>query len=126
VAAALATLEVIETTDALKTVAARGKRLMQGIDDVLTEADIEHTLTGVPAMFSPVLGISKPPREYRDLEAADMKLYESLHARMRQRGVEYEIDGKEPWFLCEAHTEADVDETLSALAESVKEVKKRA
>jgi glutamate-1-semialdehyde 2,1-aminomutase len=126
VAAALATLEIIETTDALKTVAARGKRLMQGIDDVLTEADFEHTLTGVPAMFSPVLGISKPPREYRDLEAADMKLYESLHAQMRRRGVEYEIDGKEPWFLCEAHSEADVDETLSALAESVKEVKKRA
>jgi glutamate-1-semialdehyde 2,1-aminomutase len=123
VAAALATLEVIETTDALKIVAARGQRLMKGIDDVLTEAGLEHTLTGVPAMFSPVLGISQPPREYRDLQRADMELYEKIQARMRRRGVEYEMDGKEPWFVCEAHSEADIDTTLTALAEVVKEVK---
>lgn len=123
VAAALATLEVIETTDALKTVADLGQKLMQGIDDVLTEAGLEHTLTGVPAMFSPVLGISQPPREYRDLEKADMALYEKIHAGMRRRGVEYEMDGKEPWFLCEAHTQGDIDQTLTALAETVKEVR---
>jgi glutamate-1-semialdehyde 2,1-aminomutase len=124
VAAALATLEVIETTDALKTIADRGRRLMEGIGDVLTEAGLEHTLTGVPAMFSPVLGITQAPREYRDLERADMALYEKIHARMRRRGVEYEIDGKEPWFVCEAHTQADIDHTLTALAESVREVKR--
>jgi glutamate-1-semialdehyde 2,1-aminomutase len=123
VAAALATLEVIETTDALKTIAARGKRLMDGIDDILTEAGLEHALTGVPAMFSPVMGVSEPPREYRHLQKADMDLYEKIHGRMRQRGIEYEMDGKEPWFVCEAHSEADVDATLTALAEVVKEVK---
>jgi len=125
VAAGLATLDVIEKTDALKTVAARGQRLMEGIDDVLTEAGLEHTLTGVPAMFSPVLGISQPPREYRDLEHADMALYERIHGQMRRLGVEYELDGKEPWFVCEAHSEADIDHTLTALAEAVKEVKRQ-
>jgi glutamate-1-semialdehyde aminotransferase len=53
-----------------------------------------------------------------------MALYEKIHARMRPRGVEYEIDGKEPWFVCEAHTQADIDHTLTALAESVREVKR--
>ena len=124
VAAGLATLDVIEKTDALKTVAARGQRLMEGIDDVLTEAGLEHTLTGVPAMFSPVLGISQPPREYRDLENADMALYERIHGQMRRLGVEYELDGKEPWFVWEAHSEADIDHTLTARAEAVKEVKR--
>jgi glutamate-1-semialdehyde 2,1-aminomutase len=125
VAAALATLEVIETTDALQTIAARGRRLMEGIDDVLTEAGFEHALTGVPAMFSPVFGLAQPPREYRDLERADMHLYEEIHSRMRRRGVEYEMDGKEPWFLCAAHSEADIDTTLTALAEAVREVKRK-
>ncbi|MCJ7514199.1 MAG: aspartate aminotransferase family protein [Anaerolineales bacterium] len=120
VAAALATLEVIQNTPALRTVAASGKRLMQGIDMILTEKGVPHTLTGVPAMFSFVLGLEKPPREYRDLEAADMELYVQIHAAMRQRGIEYEIDGKEPWFVCEAHSEADIDHTLTALAEVVR------
>ncbi len=126
VAAALATLEVIETTEALQTVAARGRRLMQGIDDVLTEAGLEHAMTGVPAMFSFVLGISSPPGEYRDLIPMDVHLYERLQEAMRRRGVEYEHDAKEPLFLCEAHSEADIDLTLSALAESVKEVRRQA
>ncbi len=122
VAAALATLEVLETTDALQTVAARGARLMQGLDDILTEAGVDHALTGHPAMFSFVLGRSQPPREYRDLEHTDVGLYERLHAAARRRGVEYELDAKEPWFMCEAHSEADIDETLNAITDAVKEV----
>ncbi|MEW6566902.1 MAG: guanitoxin biosynthesis PLP-dependent transaminase GntE [Chloroflexota bacterium] len=125
VAAALATLEVIETTDALQTVAARGTRLMEGLDDVLTEAGLEHALTGHPAMFSFVLGRSQPPREYRDLEHIDIDLCERIHAAARRRGIEYEKDAKEPWFLCQAHSEVDIDETLNAFAEAVKEVARR-
>jgi glutamate-1-semialdehyde 2,1-aminomutase len=125
VAAALATLEILETTDALETVAARGRSLMEGIDEVLTEAGIEHVLTGHPAMFAFVLGLTEPPREYRDLARADMRLYQDLQAAVRRRGVEYELDGKEPLFLCEAHSQADIDRTLEAMAEAVKEVRRR-
>jgi len=126
VAAGLATLEVLETTDALETVSARGRRLMQGIDDVLTEAGFEHAMTGVPSMFSFVLGLASAPGEYRDLIPMDVRLYEHLQEAMRRRGVAYEHDAKEPLFLCEAHSEADIDETLTALAESVKEAKRQA
>ena len=44
---------------------------------------------------------------------------------MRRRGVEYEPDAKEPFFLCEAHSQTDIDLTLTALAESVKEIKRQ-
>jgi glutamate-1-semialdehyde aminotransferase len=52
-----------------------------------------------------------------------METYEHLHALMRRRGVEYELDGKEPWFVCEALSDQDVDETLSALEDALKELK---
>ncbi len=120
VAAALATLEILQSTRALKTVEASGKRLMQGIHLILSEKGIRHAMTGLPAMFSFVLGLEKPPREYRDLESADMGMYAKIHAAMRARGIEYEIDGKEPWFVCEAHSDKDVDETLTLLAEVVR------
>jgi glutamate-1-semialdehyde 2,1-aminomutase len=124
VAAASATLEIIEKTNVLDKIAQRGKRLMEGIDSILQERGVEHTLVGHPAMFSFILGLSKPPREYREVLEADMELYEQLQALMREKGIEYEHDPKEPWFLCEAHTDADIDLTLSAFKDSLTEVLK--
>jgi len=123
-AAAAATLEVLETTEALTTVSRRGTRLMEGIHEVLTEAGVEHALTGVPAMFTFVLGTDRPPREYRDVVETDLGLYEQIQAGMRQRGIEYELDPKEPWFVCEALSETDIDETLNALLDTVKDLRR--
>ncbi|MBI3362685.1 MAG: aspartate aminotransferase family protein [Chloroflexi bacterium] len=122
-AAADATLEVLETTDALATIAQRGERLMQGIDEVLTEAGLEHVVIGPPAMFSFLLGRSETPREYRDVLASDLQMYERLCLAMRELGVEVEPDPREPWFLCEAHSAADVEETLNKMNDAVKKVK---
>lgn len=123
-AAAAATLEILETTPALETIAQRGKRLMEGIHTLLEEAGIQHAVTGLPAMFSFVLGVETPPRDFREVCCADMELYERLHGEMRRRGIEYELDGKEPWFLCEAHSDADIDETLYAMRDALKQLKR--
>jgi glutamate-1-semialdehyde 2,1-aminomutase len=96
---------------------------MDGIHTVLMEAEIEHVLTGVPAMFSFVLGVDGAPKEYRDVIAADLEFYERIQTGMRMRGIEYELDAKEPWFLCEAHSDGDIDETLYALRDTLKNVK---
>ena len=97
---------------------------MKGIDDILTRADEEHVLVGVPSMFSFVLGLSKPPLEFRDVVLANMTLYEQIQALMRERGIEFEHDPKEPWFVCEALSDSDVGETLSALEDVLKTIKR--
>jgi glutamate-1-semialdehyde 2,1-aminomutase len=117
-------LEVLEKTEALKTIENRGKRLMDGIHTLLMEAEIEHAVTGVPAMFSFVLGVEEPPKDYRAVNEMDADLYEQIQKGMRARGIEYELDAKEPWFLCEAHSEADIDETLFALRDTLKDINK--
>ncbi len=121
-AAAAATLDILENTEALHTVSERGRQLMEGIDELLTRAGLEHAMTGHPAMFTFVLGLSQAPREFRDLAKMDGELYERICAGMRRRGVEYEPDPKEPWFVCEAHTKNDIDETLNAFADTLREV----
>jgi glutamate-1-semialdehyde 2,1-aminomutase len=120
-AAASATLDVLENTDALKTIAQRGQRLMDGIHQILAQAGLEHALTGHPAMFGFLLGSSQAPREFRDLARSDNDLYERIGAAMRERGVEYELDSREPWFLCESHSVEMIDETLNAFQDSVRE-----
>jgi len=121
-AAAMATLDILANTDALEQVAARGTRLMQGLEEIFTEAGLEHEITGVPAMFGITLQPQvKPIRNYRDVCHSNPALYERLAGAMRQRGVEVEPDWREPLFLCAALTAADVEETLNVVNDSVKE-----
>lgn len=120
-AAAAATLEVIEETDALAQIQRRGARLMQGMSEVLTEAGVEHEITGVPAMFGLTLQPQvRPVVNYRATMESNHALYEHIANAMRERGVEVEPDWREPLFLCAAHSDADVDETLSVFNDSVK------
>lgn len=122
-AAAVATLDILAQTDALEHIQARGTRLMQGLEEVFTEAGLEHEITGVPAMFGITLQPQvRPVRNYRDTVMSNHQLYERLAGAMRQRGVEIEPDWREPLFLCAALTAADVEETLNVVNDSLKDV----
>jgi glutamate-1-semialdehyde 2,1-aminomutase len=120
-AAASATLEVLETTDALEQVQARGRRLMAGMGEILTEAGVDHEISGHPAMFGLTLEpAARPVRDYRGTLASNTGLYDRLALAMRERGVEIEPDWREPLFLCAAHSDADVDETLNVFNDSLR------
>jgi glutamate-1-semialdehyde 2,1-aminomutase len=122
-AAADATLEILEKQDILGSIAKRGRMLMAGLDRILTDAGIPHAIMGPPQMFGFALGTDTPPRDYRDCLATDMALYEHIIREMIERGAIAEPDLREPWFLCYEHSEADIDETLSAFADAVKAAK---
>lgn len=124
VAAADATLEILENEPIIETINQRGRSLMSGIDEILTEADIPHVVTGVPSMFSILLGNDQEPRDFRDYLAGDGELYEKVAMELIQRGVMPDADGREPWFLCYSLSEADVAETLNVFNDSVKAAKK--
>jgi len=124
-AAAIATLDILATTDAIDKIRKTGQRLMTGIGEVLTEAGIDHSIDGVPAMFGFFLAPQeKPIKDYRAATKTNMEMYEHLAWEMRERGVEFELDPREPWFLCAAHSDKDVDDTLNAMNDAVKVVKK--
>ena len=123
-AAADATLEILETQDIIGSIARRGKKLMDGLDRILTDEGIPHAIMGLPQMFGFVLGVDKAPRDYRECLDGDLELYEHIIMEMIQRGAMAEPDFREPWFLCYEHSDADVDETLNAYADAVKAVKR--
>jgi glutamate-1-semialdehyde 2,1-aminomutase len=124
VAAAEATLEILEKESVLETISKRGQRLIQGIDEILTAADISHCMTGLPSIFGFVLGVNDPPKDFRDYCMGDSGLYEELAFELIRRGVMPDSDGREPWFLCFSHNDNIIDETLSIFEDSVKAIKK--
>jgi glutamate-1-semialdehyde 2,1-aminomutase len=123
-AAAIATLSILENEPILSTIHARGTALMKGIDEILHEYGIPHVVTGVPAMMGILLGSDQEPHEFRDYVQGDAELYEKIAMQLIARGVQPDSDGREPWFLCAALSEADVAETLNIFNDSVKAAKR--
>jgi glutamate-1-semialdehyde 2,1-aminomutase len=109
--AAAKTLEIIQETDALERVAAYGRRLQQGIGEILTRREIPHSFLGHPSMGGIVLS-SKPPRNVREWRLTDYPFYNSMAARLNDLGILCEPDSWEPWFISAAHDDACLAETF--------------
>ena len=117
-AAANAVLDILSKSPVLENLAERGKRLKAGLDQVLTNADVPHQMSGHPNIQG-FLITEKPVKEVRDLAYSDDDVYEAIMNNMYDRGVWAENDPREPWFLCAAHSDEIIDETLNKFQDSV-------
>jgi glutamate-1-semialdehyde 2,1-aminomutase len=124
-AAAIATIDRLEKTDAFQRIEKVGTALMEGLGGVLAEFGVEGMVLGHPAMFSVYLGEGRPT-EYRDIAGHNARLYTAVVQGMIERGVMPCVDAREPWFTCAAHTMEDVHLTLEVFAESLRESLARA
>jgi glutamate-1-semialdehyde 2,1-aminomutase len=122
VAAAHATLRLLKSGPVLKQIAQRGQRLMDGLREIFEENGIEIVMNGYPAMFAFQLG-AKSVTSQREFAGTDLRLHEELTAQAIRRGVMPDYDAREPWFLCAAHSDEDVDRTLTVYAEIVKQAR---
>jgi glutamate-1-semialdehyde 2,1-aminomutase len=60
------------------------------------------------------------PSEYRDWADSDHELYDAVAVGMHARGAMPEPDSREPWFICEAHSQGDiVDRIVSIFSDSL-------
>ena len=119
-AAAVKTLEIIRDTAALETIHATGRRIQDGLREVLNPTGLPYVFTGHPSMFG-IMFTDEVPTEYRDWARSDHELYDAVAVGMMARGAMPEPDSREPWFLCEAHAQGDtVDRVVSIFEESLK------
>jgi len=123
VAAAWATLTILQREPVIKTIEKRGKRLMDGIGKIFSEAGIPFCMNGYPAMFSFAIGVEKIT-DQRTWDESEKEYYLALVEAMMERGVMPDHDPREPWFLCYAHSDKDIDDTLMAFQAVVKAVKR--
>lgn len=118
-AAAEKTLEILDETDALETIADYGTRLQEGMSRILDARGIAHSFVGHPSMGG-LFFHETAPGTYRDWLNSDYTFYDALAPELHERGVLCEPDSREPWFICEAHARDDsLEKTLAAFAEAV-------
>lgn len=120
-AAARAVLDVLASEPILENLARRGRRLQSGLGEILSQYGVPHQICGHPNMPGLLL-TDQPVNDFRDLVHHDEELYDEICLAMIERGVFPEPDAREPWFLCDAHSEAIIDETLNVFEAAVKAV----
>ena len=105
-AAASKTLDIIANTNALETVAANGRKIMDCLMRVFKKHSIPLSFSGPCSMFGVHLS-ETVPTNYRDWKLTDSKLYTRFAKNLIENGIMLEPDSREPWFLCEAHAKID-------------------
>ena len=116
VAAGLAALDLIDRLDPYPALRERGQRLREGLGQAFQKAGVPARISGVDHLFS-VFFTERPVRDYREARAADHARFGEFFHGMLDLGVYLPPSGYEGWFLGFAHSDEDVDRTISAAAE---------
>jgi glutamate-1-semialdehyde 2,1-aminomutase len=115
-AAGIATLNILQAPGAFEQLEKVSRRLREGLDRVLAEADVPAHVLGEGAMAS-VLFASGDPFDPATAAASDPALRSRLDVLMIERGILVNLPAK--FYLSTAHQDSDIDETIDAFAESL-------
>jgi glutamate-1-semialdehyde 2,1-aminomutase len=102
--------------------AALGSRLAAGLASAARDAGVAVQVNAFGSLLTPFF-TDRPVHDYRSATSANTARYAKFFQGMLARGVYPPPSQFEAWFLSAAHTTRDVDRTISAARESMKEVK---
>ena len=96
----------------------RAQRLAAGIREIVAGAALDIAVTQLESIVDFKFRRGGPNRNYDDARAANRATYAAYYHEMRDRGILLPPSQNEVMFLCTAHTDADVDQTIVAIGAS--------
>ena len=120
VAAAMATIEVLETEGVYDKIFSLGHQLMDGLRDINKATPHNVLVQGLGPMVH--TGFTDRPSiyDYRDTFAYDKAKLGRFIAGMHDRGIR--IIGRGMWYISAAHTEEDIEQALSTASMVLKQL----
>jgi glutamate-1-semialdehyde 2,1-aminomutase len=100
---------------------ALGAQLIEGIADAARRAGVAVQVNAIGSMLTPFF-TATPVRNYQSALRADTARHSVFFKAMLARGIYLPPSQFEAWFLSGAHTSRDVDKTIKAAREAMKEV----
>ena len=92
---------------------------MAALSDLLKKAGIPAQVTGEPPLFD-VYFTDQPIKDYRDTLKADGALAGRFNRLLRERGI---MKGESKYYVSLAHDRGDIDHTIAAWADAIKQLK---
>jgi len=113
VAAGLTTLEMLDAS-AYAKLESLGAALESGLNEALRDTGQSGRVQRVGSMITLFFNDGSQLWNFDDAKASDHQKFAAFFNGMLERGFHLPPSGYESWFLSTAHTEADVDATVSA------------
>jgi glutamate-1-semialdehyde 2,1-aminomutase len=122
-AAGMATLKVLRQTNPYPYLEQLSTRLAVGLEQAAKEADIPVQIGWFGSMMT-LFFASEPVVDWRSASRCDTGRYARYFWAMLRRGVYLPCSQFEAMFVSAAHTQENIDATIAAAQEVVKELKK--
>ena len=120
VAAALATLDVLEREPISQRLFALGARLMEGLRRASRASDHSVLVQGMGPMFHFGFTNAEKVTDYRGVFSYDKPKYAAFVRGMQERGVR--LIGRGLWYVSAAHTEEEVDFAIDRAYDTLHEM----
>jgi len=122
-AAGIAMLHALRQPGVYERLEATGAQLEAGFREALRSAGVTGHVTRVGSMLG--LFFAEPPvRNYDDAKRSDTQRYAAFFHGLLRRGIYFPPSQFETFFVSLAHTDADIQATLCAAREALREVKR--
>jgi glutamate-1-semialdehyde 2,1-aminomutase len=119
VAAGLATLKAVSEPGFYARLAASTRRLVEGLSTAAREAGVTFCADSVGGMFG-LYFAAKPPASFAEVMQCDKERFNRFFHAMLDHGVYLAPSAFEAGFVSAAHTDGDIDATVSAAREVFK------
>jgi glutamate-1-semialdehyde 2,1-aminomutase len=116
--AGLATLPKLEAPKFYEDVNRRTQRLAEGLRNALKEATVPGQVNVAGSLLT-LFFCDQPIKNYADAKKSDAAKFGKFFQAMLQRGIFLPPSQYEALFVSAAHTEADIDRTITAARESL-------
>jgi glutamate-1-semialdehyde 2,1-aminomutase len=120
-AAGIATLQELRDHPPYGRLEQLGERLANGLHEAARAAGLEHCLNRAGSMWT-LFFTNGPVLDYESAKQADTARFARFFWAMLERGIYLPCSQFESAFISAAHTEKDIDHTLTAAREALAEV----
>jgi glutamate-1-semialdehyde 2,1-aminomutase len=120
-AAGLTTMRLLRDESPYERLEALSARLAEGLERAATDAKVPHVVQRVGSMLT-LFFHDGPVHNYEEAKQSDTKLFARFFWEMLARGVYLPCSQFEAAFVSAAHTEADIDHTISAAREALQAI----
>jgi len=120
--AGFTTLSIINEQPVIKELDEKATYLKEGLNRALAISGIPYTINHYGSMMS-IFFTDRPVTDFASAATTDSELFKKYFHAMLQRGVYLPPSAFESWFLNNALTKEDLDYTIQATEESLKEIK---
>ena len=98
--------------------ATNGTKLRRGLMEIYTKAGLPAHDNGPETVFSIMFYEGDTPlTSLREYYKCDLQTMDNIRTEIRKRGIYTRTSLRDLWYICCAHTEADIDKTLEVVEE---------